>query len=104
MTFASWLLTFQDARQAARAAYDRANELAAELAKVREDAAWQTDGSLPDDDALVLMQLSDGDVYPGYIDGAIWRYADGMPVSSHEVLAWRRLPAPCPIQTQSIPA
>lgn len=104
MTFTSWLLTFQDARQAARAAYDRANELAAELAKVREDTEWHTDGSHPDADALVLMHLADDEVYPGYFDGAIWRYADGMPVSSHEVLAWRQFPAPRPIQIQSIPA
>lgn len=101
MTFTSWLLTFQDARQAARSAYDRAEQLAVELARVREDSAWCADGSFPDADSLVLLQLSDDEVYPGYFDGAIWRYADSMPVSSHEVVAWRQMPAPCPISNHS---
>jgi hypothetical protein len=94
MTFDAWLITFQDARQAARAAYDRAAELVAENAVLREQAAWLPASAPPpvDADLLVLLETSDGEVYPGYTDGERWYYADGMPVSSVEVVAWRHLP------------
>lgn len=94
MSFDAWLITFQDARQAARAAYDRAEQLASENAVLREQSTWQPAGTLPpvDADLLVLLETSDGEVYPGFADGERWYYADGVPVSSVEVVAWRHLP------------
>lgn len=94
MSFDAWLITFQDARQAARAAFDRAEQLATENADLREKSAWQPAGTRPpvDADLLVLLETSDGEVYPGFADGERWYYADGMPVSSVEVVAWRHLP------------
>ncbi len=100
MTFTSWLLTYQDARQAARAAFDQVAVLQAKVAELLESATWRIDGTPPDSETLVLIQLADGEVYPGYHDGNLWRYADAMPVSTHEVLAWRHMPAPHPIANQ----
>jgi hypothetical protein len=94
MSFDAWLITFQDARQAARAAYERAEQLAVENAELRQAAQWHSAGTRPpvDADLLVLLETSDGEVYPGFADGERWYYADGVPVSSVEVLAWRHLP------------
>jgi hypothetical protein len=48
---------------------------------------------LPDDDTLVLLALSDEEVWPGVRDGDIWRYADATPIESALVVAWMDLPA-----------
>lgn len=97
MSFTAWFLTYQDAQQAARAAYDRAAALQAEVVTLLESAMWRIDGTLPDSETLVLLQLADSEVYPGYHDGNLWRYADAMPVSTHEVVGWRHMPAPHPM-------
>jgi hypothetical protein len=48
---------------------------------------------LPDDDTLVLIALNDDDVWTGFRDGDIWRYADGMPITKERVTDWMRMPA-----------
>jgi hypothetical protein len=48
---------------------------------------------LPDDDILVLLALSDEEVWPGVRDGDVWRYADATPIESALVVAWMDLPA-----------
>ena len=48
---------------------------------------------LPDDGILVLLALSDEEVWPGFHDGAVWRYADAMPIESAQVTDWMHLPA-----------
>lgn len=95
MTFDAWLITFPDALAAARAAYEQAAQLATENSKLREDGEWRPAGTRPpvDADLLVLLETSDGEVYPGFADGERWYYADGVPVSSVEVVSWRHLPA-----------
>jgi hypothetical protein len=94
MKFDAWLTTFSDPTAAARAAFNLAAQLSQENAELCGQAAWVSDGSKPpdEDDLLVLLETSDGEVYPGYASGDRWYYADGMPVSSVEVLAWRYLP------------
>lgn len=96
MSFDAWLATFQHIHQAARSAFDQVQLLAAENSKLREDAEWNATGKLPpvDADLLVLLETSDGEVYPGFADGERWFYADGVPVTSVEVVAWRHLPPP----------
>jgi hypothetical protein len=48
--------------------------------------------ALPDADTLVLLALNDDDVWPGYLDGDIWRYVDAMPITSERVTHWMHLP------------
>jgi hypothetical protein len=48
---------------------------------------------LPDDDTLVLLALSDEEVWPGVRDGDVWRYADATPIESAQVTDWMDLPA-----------
>lgn len=56
---------------------------------------WQpVAGALPDDSTLVLIALNDDDVWTGYRDGDIWRYADAMPIVSERVTHWARMPDP----------
>lgn len=86
MNFHTWLAGFESHEQAARAAFDQ-------LLKLRAEATYFPASQPPDSDILVLMSMSDGEVYPGYLDGQVWRYADAMPVSIVEVLAWRHMPA-----------
>lgn len=56
-------------------------------------APWKlaADG-LPDDEILVLIALNDDDVWTGYRDGDIWRYADAMPITTERVTHWMNLP------------
>lgn len=49
---------------------------------------------LPDDSLLVLIALNDDDVWTGYRDGDIWRYADAMPITSERVTHWAQMPPP----------
>jgi hypothetical protein len=55
--------------------------------------AW-TDGAaaLPDDDILVLIALTNGEVWPGYRDGDAWRYVDAMPITGERVTHWMHMP------------
>jgi hypothetical protein len=78
MDFCTWLATFQEAEEAARAAFNRISELTTTVAQLRADAAYTLVPELPDCDLLVLMSLSDGDVCPGFYDDC-WRYQDAMP-------------------------
>lgn len=48
--------------------------------------------SLPDDTILVLLAFTDGDVWPGYRDGDIWRDASAMPITEEHVVAWMHFP------------
>lgn len=48
---------------------------------------------LPDDDTLVLLALSDEEVWPGFRDGEVWRYVDATPIESALVTDWMDLPA-----------
>jgi hypothetical protein len=48
---------------------------------------------LPDDGMLVLVALNDNDVWTGYRDGDIWRYADAMPIKVEHVTHWAHMPA-----------
>lgn len=55
--------------------------------------------ALPDDDTLVLIALNDDDVWPGYRDGAVWRYVDAMPITVERVTHWMPMPtAPAQLQ------
>ena len=49
---------------------------------------------LPDDSLLVLISLNDDDVWTGFRDGDIWRYADGMPIAVERVTHWAHMPDP----------
>lgn len=86
MEFHAWLASFETHEQAARNAFEQ-------LIKLRAETAYVPASQPPDSDILVLMSMSDGEVYPGYLDGEVWRYADAMPVSILQVLAWRHMPA-----------
>ncbi len=48
---------------------------------------------LPDDDTLVLIALNDDDVWTGFRDGDVWRYADAMPITKERVTHWMHMPA-----------
>jgi hypothetical protein len=50
--------------------------------------------ALPDDEAVVLIALNDGDVLTGYRDGGIWRCVDAMPIAPEGVTHWMHLPPP----------
>ncbi|MBY0557586.1 MAG: hypothetical protein K2P77_10315 [Burkholderiaceae bacterium] len=90
--FRAWMDSYPSPWSAAYAAYQHVQRLAAENARLSAEQAWVSSETPPDDESLVLLATSDGDVYPGYIDGGVWRYADAMPVSVLEVVAWRALP------------
>lgn len=47
---------------------------------------------LPDDDTLVLVALSDDEVWPGFLDGTTWRYVDATPIESACVTHWTNMP------------
>lgn len=54
------------------------------------------DFDLPDDDITVLMALSDGEVWTGFLDDGKWRYVSADPVDQGEgttVTHWAHLPA-----------
>ena len=48
---------------------------------------------LPDDGILVLLALSDEEVWPGFRDGDVWRYVDATPIEPVQVTDWMHLPA-----------
>jgi ParB-like chromosome segregation protein Spo0J len=48
---------------------------------------------LPDADTTVLIALSEGEVWLGYLDGETWRYADAMPIALEAVTHWMHVPA-----------
>lgn len=90
--FYSWFSTFQDAKQAARAAYDRVAQLDAENAQMRAAMDWQSPASPPPTGVVVLIEFADSTVLPGFRDAADWRYVDGMPIAAVEVTGWRAFP------------
>ena len=47
---------------------------------------------LPDDELLVLVALSDDEVWPGFKDGDVWRYVDATPIEASTVTHWTNLP------------
>jgi hypothetical protein len=47
---------------------------------------------LPDDDTMVLLTLSDGEVWPGYRDGDVWRYVTADIIESEQVTDWMHMP------------
>jgi hypothetical protein len=47
---------------------------------------------LPDDFTLVLLALSDDEVWPGFRDAGVWRYVDATPIESATVTHWTNLP------------
>lgn len=52
---------------------------------------------LPDDELVVLVALSDGEVWTGFHDAGEWRYASADPVDQGEgtiVTHWAEFPAP----------
>jgi ParB-like chromosome segregation protein Spo0J len=51
------------------------------------------ENKLPDADTTVLLALTEGEVWLGYLDGEAWRYADSMPVVLSRVTHWMHLPA-----------
>ena len=61
----------------------------------QDQTTWQPVAlGLPDADTLVLIALNDDDVWTGYLDGDVWRYADAMPIKSERVTHWMHMPAP----------
>lgn len=54
--------------------------------------------TLPDDDVLVLLALSDEEVWPGFKDGDVWRYVDATVIESSSVTHWMHFP-PAPTRT-----
>lgn len=47
---------------------------------------------LPDADSLVLIAQADGEVWPGFLDGDVWRSADATPIESSLVTHWMPMP------------
>lgn len=63
-----------------------------------ENIQWVTDGTLPDDETLVLIEWEESDEVPevsaGFRLGREWHQIDGMPFSSDtEIIAWAHWPA-----------
>lgn len=66
------------------------------MAALSELIEWfRVGNTLPDSDTTVLViQGGDVDVWPGYLDGDVWRNADGFPLE--DVLFWAHMPeGPC---------
>lgn len=57
--------------------------------KQTETITWHPVTSPPDSDTTVLLDPEDGEVWPGYLDGDQWRWADGMPASPTR---WAHMP------------
>lgn len=63
-----------------------------------ETITWVTDGTLPDDSILVLIEVpnpdsddaDDTEVFAGFVDGEIWRDSEAIPVE--RVVAWADMP------------
>jgi hypothetical protein len=59
-----------------------------------ETINWTAPGEqMPDADTTVLIRVEGASepVWPGYFDGGVWRYADGMPVRGR-VIEWTDMP------------
>lgn len=57
-------------------------------------ASWTpVTAALPDADLTVLLALSDGEVWQGYLDGETWRGVDNMPITGARVTHWMHTPA-----------
>lgn len=68
---------------------------AAAAMKEEREMAWipVADG-FPDDELLVLIAVSDDDVWAGYRLANTWRYVDGFSIENERVTHWMRMPAP----------
>jgi hypothetical protein len=73
------------------------NEIVDEVVRLIEasctDTNWTPAASLPDADTTVLLALSDGEVWQGYLDGETWRDTSAMPIASARVTHWMHTPA-----------
>jgi len=90
-------------REATRAFLKRNAEVANAIAALTQECEKQwtpVAKQLPDDGLLVVIALNDDDVWTGFRDGEIWRYADGMPVINERVTDWMRMPSP-PVRAAS---
>lgn len=58
-----------------------------------ESLPWITDGSIPDAEELVLVEIEGDCVWPGSFDGQHWIDADGLPIENEKVIAWAHMPA-----------
>ena len=58
-----------------------------------EPITWITDGSLPDAEELVLVEISGDGVWPGSYDEGYWIDAGGIPIELDSVVAWAHMPA-----------
>lgn len=68
---------------------------AAQLLEQEREKDWiPVAEKLPDDQTLVLVALNDDNVWTGFRDAGIWRYADAMPIHAERVTHWRSMPAP----------
>ena len=54
---------------------------------------WQPVSTPPDSDMNVLIHLSDGEVWTGFLDGDTWRFVTGDRVEV-QVLHWADFPEP----------
>lgn len=60
----------------------------------QKSPAWiPVSEALPDDDATVLVHMTDGEVWTGYLDAEVWRFVSGDRIES-PVLHWRPFPDP----------
>lgn len=60
-----------------------------------ETITWITDGSLPDADTTVLVEVEipgGTDTFTGYFDGQAWIDCTGWPCP-HPVISWADMPA-----------
>lgn len=62
------------------------------MAAMSELIEWfKADEKLPDSDTTVLViEAGEVEVWPGYLDGDVWRNADGFPLPA--VLFWAPMP------------
>lgn len=90
-------------REATRKFFKRKAQVANAVAALTQECEKQwtpVTKQLPDDGLLVAIALNDDDVWTGFRDGDIWRYADGMPVSNERVTDWMHMPTP-PVRAAS---
>lgn len=89
--------------------YDRQSPIQTTIQQLRKlfreapghAARWLDVASPPADHTMVLLELEleleiespDGNVWPGYRDGDIWRDSSGMPLEDGSVTGWMHMPA-----------
>ena len=56
---------------------------------------WREAASaLPDEEMTVLISLSDGEVWTGFVDAGEWRYVSGDRIEGSWVMDWAEFPEP----------